>query len=167
MKTTTETSRSGWRTTGGVVLFILWSVTMVLVGSALSEFRFAESHAAESASLVKLDRERLGGDKLGTFEPYEPEHSNFDARGHTFFTSADGQFGLGVWEAKPGTLNIPEPYTVDELMYVLSGKIVLTDAQGNSEEYGPGEGVVVPKGWSGTFAVPEGVRKIWVSYQGK
>lgn len=167
MKTWTETSRSGWRRPTGVVLLILWSAAMVLVGSALSEFKFAESHAAEPASLVRLDLERLGGGNLGSYEPYEPEHSNFDARGHTFFTSADGQFGLGVWEAKPGTLKIPEPYTIDELMYVLSGKIVLTDAQGNREEFGPGEGVIVPKGWSGTFEVPEGVRKIWVSYEGK
>ena len=140
---------------------------MVIIGSALSELRFAESHAAEPASLVRLDRERLGGGNLGSYEPYEPEHINIVARGHTFFTRADGQFSLGVWEAKPGTLKVPEPYTIHELVYVLDGKIVLTDAQGNREEYGPGEGVVLPKGWSGTFAIPEGLRNIWVSYQEK
>ena len=167
MRTRTEAYRSGWPRAGGMILFVVWSAAMVLVGTTLSDFEITRSHAAETHDLVRLDRERLSGDKLGSFEPYYPERSNFDAHGHTFFTSADGQFGLGVWEAKPGTLDIPEPYPVDELMYVLSGKIVLTDAKGNREEYGPGEGVVLPKGWSGTFEVPEGVRKIWVSYEGK
>jgi uncharacterized cupin superfamily protein len=55
----------------------------------------------------------------------------------------------------------------DELMYVLDGTIVLTDVQGNMETYDSGEGVLLPKGWTGTFAVPEGgVRKIWVTYMG-
>jgi len=51
-------------------------------------------------------------------------------------------------------------------MYVLDGKIVLIDDQGNREEYVAGEGVVLPRGWTGTFSVPEGARKIWVSYEG-
>ncbi len=167
MRTRTEAYRSGWPRAGGMILFVVWSVAMVFIGTILSDFEFTKSHAAEANGLVRLDRERLGGEKLGKFEPYQPEHSNIDARGHSFFTSADGQFGLGVWEAKPGTLDIPEPYPVDELMYVLSGRIVLTDAQGHQEEYVAGEGVVLPKGWSGTFEVPEGARKIWVSYQAK
>jgi uncharacterized cupin superfamily protein len=45
--------------------------------------------------------------------------------------------------------------------------MVMTDEHGNSETYGTGEGLVLPKGWTGTLAVPEGgVRKIWVSYMG-
>jgi uncharacterized cupin superfamily protein len=52
-------------------------------------------------------------------------------------------------------------------MYVLDGEIVMTDEQGNSERYASGEGVVLPKGYTGTLAVPEGgVRKIWVAYMG-
>ena len=51
-------------------------------------------------------------------------------------------------------------------MYVLDGKIVLIDDQGNREEYVAEEGAVLPRGWTGTFSVPEGARKIWVSYEG-
>jgi uncharacterized cupin superfamily protein len=49
---------------------------------------------------------------------------------------------------------------------VLDGKIVLIDDQGNREEYVAGEGVVLPRGWTGTFSVPEGVCKIGVSCEG-
>ena len=80
--------------------------------------------------------------------------------------SEDGNFGIGVWESKPGKMTYTD-LEYDELMYVLDGTIILTDEHGKTETYGPGEGLVLPKGWSGTFAVPEGgVRKIWVSYMG-
>jgi uncharacterized cupin superfamily protein len=166
MKQRTGTTRFGWPTALGAALFIVWSGAMVLVGTVLSEVGLTRSHAAASNNLVRLDRDRLEGNNLGKFEPYEPDHSDLMARGHNFFTSADGNFSLGVWETKPGKLSIPDPYTVDELMYVLEGKIVLIDDQGNQSEYGAGEGVVLPKGWSGTFSVPEGARKIYVSYEG-
>ena len=51
-------------------------------------------------------------------------------------------------------------------MHVLDGKIVLIDDQGNREEYVAGEGVVLPRGRTGTFSVPEGARRICVSYEG-
>jgi uncharacterized cupin superfamily protein len=108
----------------------------------------------------------LSGNNLGEFAPYEPESGNLMARGHEYFYSTDGNFGLGVWESKPGETTYTD-LEYDELMYVLDGAIVMTDEQGNSETYAAGEGVVLPKGYSGTLAVPEGgVRKIWVTYMG-
>ncbi len=96
----------------------------------------------------------------------KPESGDLVARGHVYFDSEDGNLGIGVWESKPGETTYTD-LEYDELMYVLDGGIVLTDEHGNTETYGPGEGVVLPKGWTGTFAVPEGgVRKIWVSYMG-
>ena len=44
-------------------------------------------------------------------------------------------------------------------MYVLSGKFALIDQQGNRQECSEGEGTILPKGWTGTFEVPESVRK--------
>jgi uncharacterized cupin superfamily protein len=108
----------------------------------------------------------LSGKNLGEFAPYEPEAGDLIARGHVYFDSEDGNLGIGVWESKPGEMTYTD-LAYDELMYVLDGGLVLTDTQGNAETYGPGEGVVLPKGWSGTLAVPEGgLRKIWVSYMG-
>jgi uncharacterized cupin superfamily protein len=49
--------------------------------------------------------------------------------------------------------------------YVVDGEIVLIDDQGNREEYVAGEGVVLPRDRIGTSSVPEGGRKIWVSYE--
>lgn len=139
---------------------------MVLVGSISPEFGLSQSQAATASSLVRLDRDRLSGNNLGEFTPYEPEFGDLIARGYEYYYSEDGNFGIGVWESKPGEMTYTD-LEYDELMYVLDGTIVMTDEHGNTETFGPGEGLILPMGWTGTFAVPEGgVRKIWVSYMG-
>jgi len=47
--------------------------------------------------------------------------------------------------------------------YVRDGKIVRIDDQGNREEYVAGEGLVLPRGWTGALSVPEGARQVWAS----
>ena len=146
--------------------FVVWSATMVLVGTGIAEFGPGVSYADEAAAaLVRLDSVTMAGNGLGEFEPYAPGRANFDARGNNVYTSPDRKVNIGVWEAQPGDLTI-ETQAADELMYVLDGKIILTDAQGKAETYTytPGQGVVVPKGWQGTFSVPEGVRKMYFIY---
>jgi len=144
--------------------FVAWSVAMLLVGSVGHEFGFSQVQASTTPPIVRLDRERLAGMNLGEYEPYEPEFGDLVARGFEYFYSEDGNMGIGVWESKPGEMTYTD-LEYDELMYVLDGAIVMTNEQGLVETFGPGEGLVLPKGWSGTLAVPEGgVRKIWVSY---
>jgi uncharacterized cupin superfamily protein len=166
MKHLDNTSTFSWRTAIFALGFIGWTAAVFLVGSISPEFGISESQAAMAKPLVRLDRERLSGKNLGEFTAYEPEAGNLMARGHRFFRSEDGNVGIGVWESKAGKMTYTD-LEYDELMYVLDGTIVLTDVQGNMETYDSGEGVLLPKGWTGTFAVPEGgVRKIWVTYMG-
>ena len=149
-----------------IIGFIAWSAAMILVGSVSGELGISPLQAATASTLVRLDRDRLAGKNLGEYEPYDPESGDLMARGHEFFYSEDGNFGLGVWESKPGkTTYVDLEY--DEMMYVLDGILVMTDEHGNVDKVGPGEGLVLPTGWNGTLAVSEGgVRKIWVTYMG-
>ena len=48
----------------------------------------------------------------------------------------------------------------------LSGKLILTDAQGTAEEYLPGESVVIPKGFTGTWQMLGNYRDIYVIEKG-
>jgi uncharacterized cupin superfamily protein len=166
MKHSNTMPNLNWRTAISAIGFIGWSAAMVLVGSISPEFGLSQSQAATASSLVRLDRDRLSGNNLGEFTPYEPEFGDLIARGYEYYYSEDGNFGIGVWESKPGEMTYTD-LEYDELMYVLDGTIVMTDEHGNTETFGPGEGLILPMGWTGTFAVPEGgVRKIWVSYMG-
>ena len=152
--------------------FIGWSAAMIGVGSMTNiADTFIPSaqatHHEETVTLIRLDKERLAGMNLGDYAPYEPETgSDLIARGHEYYYSKDRNFGLGVWESKPGSIEYKE-LEYDELMYVLDGGLVMTSADGVTNKFGPGEGCVLPKGWSGTWKVPAGGwRKIWVAYTG-
>lgn len=166
MKYTFRTGKRGWRKTIVAFAFMGWGMVTFFIGAALPGLGLPQSEAATSKPLVRLDDDRLAGKMLGEFEPYEPDSGNLMARGHEFYYSEDEMFGLGVWESKPGEMTYTD-LEYDELMYVLEGSIVMTDPHGKSEKFGPGQGVLLPKGYTGTFTVPQGgVRKIWVTYSG-
>ena len=131
----------------------------------LSTVYMNESEATGKKPL-SLGKEKLSGSTLGEYAPYEPETGDLVARGNEYFYSQDGNFGLGVWESKPGSQTYKE-LGYDELMYIMEGKITMTDEGGKTQTYGAGEGLILPKGYKGTLTVPEGgARKIWVSYMG-
>jgi len=141
-------------------MFSLKVIALVLWSAALAS---GCAQTGEPVAAVRLQPRHLDGSDLGEFEG--DARSPMLRRGQTSFKSQDGNFSVGIWEAKAGEIPIPDPYPIDEFMFVLSGKFVLVDQQGNREECGEGEGMILPKGWTGTFEVPESVRKIWVSYK--
>ena len=177
MKIKNITSRLRMKPLLTLVGFISWSAVMLIAGSMVGErglatgahiFGIPVLQAASSKvtdqQITRLDHDRLAGKNLGEFTPYEPESGDLIARGHEYFYSVDGNLGIGVWESKPGKMTYVD-LEYDELMVVLDGSLVMTDEHGKTEVFKEGEGLVLPKGWSGTLAVPQGgVRKIWVSY---
>ena len=76
------------------------------------------------------------------------------------FYQADG-IEVGVWECTPGGWAI-EHRSDTETVRILSGRARLTDAGGTAVELGPGDGLVLPKGWSGRWDILETVRKHYV-----
>lgn len=163
IKQNAERKRFGATT---VAAFIAWGAAMFVLGAVSPDLGITASNAADSPNLVRLDRHRLEGNDLGEYEPYEPDAGNLMARGHDYYYSGDEQFGLGVWESKPGEMTYVD-LEYDELMVILDGSLVMTDTSGHAETFTVGEGVLLPQGWNGTLGVPEGgVRKIWVTYMG-
>jgi uncharacterized protein len=81
--------------------------------------------------------------------------------GRIFHGSADGPVEVGVWACTPGGWAITDrPDT--ETVQILSGRARLTDAAGRAVELGPGDALVLPRGWSGRWDVLEPVRKLYV-----
>jgi uncharacterized cupin superfamily protein len=79
------------------------------------------------------------------------------------FTSTDGKFFAGQWEAEPGCWEVS--YSEDEFCQILAGRSVLRDASGAEVELKPGDNFVIPAGFSGQWEVLETTRKIYVIYQ--
>jgi len=72
---------------------------------------------------------------------------------------ADG-IQIGVWECTPGGWAIVErPDT--ETVRLVAGRARLSNADGSSVDLGPGDLLVLPKGWSGRWDVIETVRKVY------
>ncbi len=81
----------------------------------------------------------------------------------TTLKSSDGRFASGMYRSGEVRFEIDEPYGVDEFMYFLEGGVTLTSADGTVTEITAGEGVTIPKEWTGTWDT-DGYTKIWVIY---
>lgn len=86
-------------------------------------------------------------------------------QGAVISESKDGNFVVGIWESTPYAEAF-DAYPGDEFCQVLSGKVTLTDLDGNASTYVAGESYFVPKGFKGMFRVVETMRKYYALYMG-
>ncbi len=134
---------------------------VVLLIAALLSSAMAQSDVVLPA---KLGSDDLAGaafsrpDMVATVHP--DGHKTEDV---TSLMSSDGKFASGVYKSGKTRLPVDEPYGVDEFMYFLSGSVTLTSSDGSVMTVSEGEGVTIPKEWTGVWET-EGYTKIWVIY---
>ena len=79
------------------------------------------------------------------------------------FPFSGEELSVVIFESTPAKTDHTEsPFPFDEFIYVLSGKLILTDADGEVEEYTVGDSVVVPKGWRGYWEMQGNYRELVV-----
>jgi len=137
---------------------ILLSALLLFTGAAAGE----EEKSGPPAP-VRLDAEKLAGLGLEEFDPF-PEEMVLSGRSrhsyHTFFSGEE--VVVEVYEAEPAKLKIDDPWPYDEFIYLLSGKLILTDAKGKVTEYVAGESLVLPKGFVGIWEMQGNFRELVV-----
>lgn len=84
-------------------------------------------------------------------------------RSWNHFTSSDGRFFSGIWEAGPGCWRVS--YTESEFCQILSGRSILRNANGEAFEVGAGDNFVIPAGFEGEWEVVETTRKVYAIYE--
>lgn len=72
-----------------------------------------------------------------------------------------GATAVGCWTCTPGGFPVANRPTT-ECFHVLEGLFFLTNTDGSARRCGPGDTVVLPKGWSGHWDIIEAVKKVWV-----
>ena len=78
--------------------------------------------------------------------------------------SSDGKFESGIWKAGPEHFDYRTTgYDDNEFLYVITGSITLTSADGKIHFIGKGEAVAIPKGWKGLWD-SDGYTKLWATY---
>lgn len=79
------------------------------------------------------------------------------------YAAGGGAWQVGLWEAGPGTL-VPTDYPNDEYCLVLEGRLEITNRDGTTATFGPGDSFVIPKGWAGTWRMPTAFKKQFVAF---
>jgi uncharacterized cupin superfamily protein len=70
---------------------------------------------------------------------------------------------VAFWGSEAGALKAGS-YPLDEFVYVLEGDLVTVDADGTRHEFHPGDALVIPKGWAGTWDMKTRFKKIIVNF---
>ena len=73
-----------------------------------------------------------------------------------------GNIAAGSWWCAAGGWPSPNKRGTTEIFYVLEGHACVTDMDGTRNFFGPGDVVVLPKGWSGRWDVLQDIHKLWV-----
>ena len=76
------------------------------------------------------------------------------------------ELAVSIFESTPAkTDHRKRPTDVDEFVYVLSGKLILTEPNGTVHEFTPGQSLVLPVGYTGTWEMQGNYRELVVLMQ--
>lgn len=156
-----------WPWGGTMQQIIRWNV-MKCFGIALCATLTMGSPALadESGAIraVQMDPEKLAGVNLPDEEPFvapaDVLQGNHRPRGEILHYG--DQLIMEIYEDDPATFRFDEPFLYDEFILILSGKLVLTGADGESQEYVAGDSLVIPLGFTGTWQMLGNYRELIV-----
>ena len=121
-----------------------------------------------SPAPVRLDREKIAGLNLTAIPPDAYQQilvaGELNMRVASLFEGKN--LRVSIFESTPAkTDHRTRPTDGDEFVYVLSGKLILTEPNGTRHEYVPGDSLVLPLGYTGTWEMQGNYREIAVLAQ--
>lgn len=83
-----------------------------------------------------------------------------------YYSESSKQFTAGIWSGEPGLISFETiAYPFDDFMHLLSGKVKLTDIEGNEQIFSAGDTFLISKGWRGTWETVEPTRKLYAKFE--
>jgi len=124
--------------------------------------------AADSAAPVRLDPDKIAGLGLTAIPPDAYKDilvgGELNMRVATLFSGKE--LRAEIFESTPAKTNHrTRPTDGDEFVHVLSGKLILTEPSGTVHQYHPGDSLVLPAGYKGTWEMQGNYREIDVVMQ--
>ncbi len=128
----------------------------------------APAFAADNVSPapVRFDRDKIGGLGLTAIPPDAYKDilvaGQLNMRVATLF---DGkELRASIFESTPAkTDHRTRPNDADEFVYVVSGKLILTEPNGTAHAFQPGDTLVLPLGYTGTWEMQGNYREIAIT----
>lgn len=136
------------------------------ISAFLASTLFANTvSAADSSVPVRLDRGRMAGLDLISVPPDAYidilQAGELNMRVATLFEGEE--LRVSIFESTPATTNHrTRPTDIDEFVTVLSGKLILTEPNGTAHEFLPGDSLVLPVGFTGTWEMQGNYRELVV-----
>lgn len=139
----------------GIALFVAFPI---------GRTAFADDRVAP----VGLDKDKIAGIGLTAIPPDAFKDilvgGTLNMRVATLFQGKE--LHVSIFECTPAkTSHRKRPTDVDEFVYVLSGKLILTETNGTKHEYHPGDSLVLPVGYTGTWEMQGNYRELAVEMQ--
>lgn len=124
--------------------------------------------AQESPAPVRMDADKMAGLDLTAIPPDAYEDilvaGELNMRVASLFEG--DELRVSIFESTPAKTDHRErPTDVDEFVYVLSGKLILTEPDGTAHEFLPGDAFVLPIGYTGTWEMQGNYRELVVLMQ--
>jgi uncharacterized cupin superfamily protein len=121
-----------------------------------------------SPAPVRLDKDKIAGLNLTAIPPDAYQEilvaGQLNMRVSSLFEGKE--LRVSIFESTPAkTDHRTRPTDVDEFVYVLSGKLILTEPSGTRHEYVPGDSLVLPIGYTGTWEMQGNYRELVVLAQ--
>ena len=124
-----------------------------------------KSKNPDSALPISIAQHFLDGEGLVTGDPAEFEGEGITGEGKSTgfrtYNFHTGNIMVSVYESKPGKVRI-EGSVYDEFIMVLEGTLILRPDSGGEYTYKAGESLIVPKGYTGGWEMPERYRELIV-----
>ena len=115
-------------------------------------------------TIVRID-EFTGSEEPLSLDPAKlaPGSPSPGQRVRNLFSDSTGHFHSGIWRSGIGAWRVS--YTENELCVLTQGRVRLSDEQGGSWTFGPGECFVVPAGFKGLWETLEPARKFYAIFE--
>jgi uncharacterized cupin superfamily protein len=132
----------------------LFLLSLILSATSL------QSHAAPE--VLPLKTKAVQTMTLDSIPPYRAEDVLKGTGENWLNILHQGEVIVAIYEAKPALINIQNPFPYDEFVMVLEGQVMLTHINGQVQTYNKGDNFLVPKGFLGTWDMPELYREMIV-----
>jgi len=124
--------------------------------------------AQDNTAPVRLDPDKIAGLGLTAIPPDAYKDilvgGDLNMRVATLFSGKD--LRAEIFESTPAKTNHrTRPTDGDEFVHVLSGKLILTEPNGTVHQYHPGDSLVLPAGYKGTWEMQGNYRELAVVMQ--
>ena len=119
--------------------------------------------ASDTVAPVRFDRDKMAGLGLTAIPPDAYKDilvaGELKMRVATLFEGKE--LRASVFESTPAkTSHRTRPTDGDEFVYVMSGKLILTEPNGTVNEFRPGDTLLLPAGYTGTWEMQGNYREL-------